>query len=125
MPLNIVDMSDGGSNVAVIGGSSLYLIDAGAGNDTITLPAPTDGSGASIVEGSPSDTLVLTGTSGNDSFSVFQSTIDSPGRVLTYSGINQVSIDTGDGNDTVQINAPARSSPSVTVKGVTATTCSR
>lgn len=113
VPMNLVDMGYGVLNTAEIDGSSLYLINAGLGSDRINLPAPTDGSGQSIVEGL-GDTLNLTGTDGNDDFNVGPTTITAPGRQLTYSSIANINIVTGNGDDTAEVTA---ATPSVTITG--------
>jgi len=118
IPLDVIDMSAGGHNTATIASGTLRLIIPGTGNDVVTLPAVTDGgSGNSVVQGVASDTVVVSGTDGNDQFNVSTSppAVNSPSRHLVLQGPGHVQVNTGAGDDTVQIPGPG--GPSVTVMG--------
>ena len=91
-----------------------YAIAGNGGDDTMTLdlsggsPLPTGGASFNGGAQNVADALIVTGTAGNDTVAVSSSNVTpgGSGPALSYTGVGDVTVDTGSGNDTLLFANP-------------------
>jgi Ca2+-binding RTX toxin-like protein/Leucine-rich repeat (LRR) protein len=98
--------------LAVLGPLTFNML---AGDDTLTIDFangnPIPAGGLTLDAGAGNDLLKIIGTAGPDNISITASQITFGSAHITYSAIEQETIDTGDGDDTLTIAASIPFSP--------------